>query len=119
MRAPVLDAGVVVLGHRLGTAGRLAPLLTDHAAVDLRDPHARELAFAHGHDALFVDGLAHRAGRHAHLGAQRPHAHFGIVAAGHDVDAHHASNRRRAQGFVHAIVRISRSVSPASNSASA
>ena len=42
---------------RLG-ARRRAPLLADHAAVDLRDAHAGELALAHGHDALLVDRVA-------------------------------------------------------------
>ncbi len=132
VRRPLGDVRVVGLGHHLGCADGLAPRETDRAAVDLGDAHAGEFAFAHGHDALLVDGVAERAGRHAHLGPERPHAHFGVGGAVGDFDTRHqrflghfsgsvtqVSSASRLQGLLHAIVRISSSVRPASNSASA
>ncbi len=112
VRTPVEHVGVVVFRHRALGAGRRAPLLADHAAVDLGDTHAGQLALAYRQDALFVDRVAQRARTHPHLRPQRPHAYLGIGLAFGNGDVRHYSTPNSAHGLSHAMRRISVSVRP-------
>src|ERR1700693_1739706 len=119
VRAPVENMRIVVLRNCALGPRRRAPLLADHTAVDLRDAHAGELPLAHGHDALFVDRVAERAGAHAHLGPERPYAHLGIGLAFRNVDMRHYCTPNNSHGLSHAMRRISASVNPSAYRASA